>query len=294
MKEILETVPNVSEGRDEEIIEKLAETLSDTEGVVLLDTDPDPDHNRTVFTLAGERDGIFDAVMELFELSIDLIDLNDHEGEHPRMGAVDVVPFIPVKNVDMDDCVDFSEKVGEEVGDRFDIPKRANRENLSDIRRGEFESFPEKIRKEDWRPDYGPREIHPTAGVTAVGAREFLIAYNVNLRTEDLEIAKEIARTVRESSGGLQNVKALGFRIEEENCVQVSMNLENFKETPIPLALELIKREAKRYGVPVMGSEIVGLVPQAALNETARYYLGLAEFEENQIFENRLDEKSEK
>ena len=251
MKKMIESVPNISEGRKEELIEDIADQIESTPGVFLLDVDPDPDHNRTVYTMAGKPSGIKKAIIKLFGSATEHIDLNTHQGEHPRMGAVDVVPFVPLQNFSMEECVKYSEEVARDIYDRFEVPvylynesaKQENRRNLSEIRRGEFEGFSDKIKKPEWAPDIGDSVIHPTAGVTAVGARQFLIAFNVNLGTEDVAVAKSIAKSVRESSGGLGFIKALGFEVEKEGRVQVSMNVENYEQTSLFQVFQLIKEE---------------------------------------------------
>jgi glutamate formiminotransferase len=295
---LIESVPNVSEGRNQNIIEAIAEAIQKVDRVRLLDIDPDPDHNRTVYTFVGEPEGVRKAILALFEAALPRIDLRTHRGEHPRMGAVDVVPLVPVRGVTMEECVELSRRLGQEIWDRFRVPvylyeesaTRPERRDLAQIRKGEFEGFPEKIQQPEWAPDFGKPAVHPTAGVTAVGAREFLIAFNVNLGTSDLKVAKAIAKAVRGSSGGLRYVKALGFELAERGIVQVSMNLTNYKKTPIPRVLELIRREAARYGVAVVGSEIVGMVPQAALDQVVEYYLSLERFSPEMVLERRIQE----
>ncbi|MGY4706694.1 glutamate formimidoyltransferase [Candidatus Bipolaricaulota sp. J31] len=293
---IVECVPNISEGRNRETIEAVVRAVKAIPEVRVLDVESDPDHNRSVITFAGTPQGVKEAVLALFREAIPRIDLRVHRGEHPRMGAVDVVPFVPVRGVTMKDCVALSREVGREIWENFRVPvylyansaTRPEREDLAAIRKGEFEGFTEKIKDPAWAPDFGEPEIHPTAGVVAVGAREFLIAYNVYLNTDDVRIAKAIAKAIRGSSGGLRYVKALGFEIKERGLVQVSMNLTDYKKTPIPRVLELIRREAARYGVTVVETEIVGLVPQGALDQVVEYYLQLRRFDEGMVFERRL------
>lgn len=294
---LVESVPNVSEGRDRAAIEAMAAAIREVPAVRLLDVQSDSDHHRTVFTLVGEPDGVAEAILRLFASALPRVDLRVHRGEHPRMGAVDVVPFVPVRGVTMDDCVALAQKVGREVWERFRVPvylyeeaaTRPERRDLAEIRRGEFEGFADKIQKEEWTPDFGERTLHPTAGVTAIGAREFLIAFNVNLGTSDLKIAKAIAQAVRGSSGGLRYVKALGLTLDERGIVQVSMNLTNYRKTPLARVVELVRAEAVRYGVPVVGTEIVGLVPEDALFQAAAYYLGLERFSSDLVLERRVD-----
>ncbi len=297
-EKVVECVPNVSEGRNRETIEAIVSAVSAVKEVRVLDVESDPDHNRSVITFAGTPEGVKEAVRALFREALPRIDLRVHRGEHPRMGAVDVVPFVPVRGVTMEDCVALSREVGRMIWEEFRVPvylyansaTRPEREDLAAIRKGEFEGFFEKIKDPKWKPDFGEPEVHPTAGVVAVGAREFLIAYNVYLNTNDVRIAKAIAKAVRGSSGGLRYVKALGFEIKERGLVQVSMNLTDYKKTPIPRVLELIRREAARYGVSVVESEIVGLVPQEALDQVVEYYLQLREFRPGMVFERRLEE----
>jgi glutamate formiminotransferase len=297
-RKLVECVPNVSEGRDREAVAAMAEAIRSVPNVFLLDVQSDPDHHRSVFTFVGEPEAVAEAVFRLFEAALPRIDLRRHRGEHPRMGAVDVVPFVPVRGVTMADCVELAKKVGEEIWRRFRVPvylygeaaTRPERADLSEIRKGEFEGFFAKIKDPKWHPDFGEPEVHPTAGVTAVGAREFLIAFNVNLGTSDLRVAKEIAKAVRFSSGGLRYVKALGMELKERGIVQVSMNLTNFRKTPLPRVLELVRREAARFGVPVVGTEIVGLIPEEALVQVAEYYLQLEKFSLGQVLERRIEE----
>ncbi|MGC9530292.1 MAG: glutamate formimidoyltransferase [Candidatus Bipolaricaulaceae bacterium] len=297
-EQIVESVPNVSEGGDQAAVEAIAQAVRQVAEVRLLNVDSDPDHNRSVFTLVGSPAGIHAAVLALFAAALPRIDLRRHRGEHPRMGAVDVVPLVPVRGMTMADCVQLSRRLGQAIWDRFKVPvylyeasaAREERRDLARIRKGEFEGFPDKIKEPNWRPDFGEPAVHPTAGATAVGAREFLIAFNVNLGTADLEVARDIARAVRGSSGGFRFVKALGFSLEERGIVQVSMNLTNYKRTPIPRVVECIRREAARHGVQVVGSEIVGLVPQAALDQVVQYYLQLEQFAPDMVLERRLQE----
>lgn len=297
-EKLVECVPNVSEGRDGEAIAAMAEAIRSVPTVRLLDVQSDPDHHRTVFTFVGEPEGAAEAVYRLFSVALERIDLRTHRGQHPRMGAVDVVPFVPVRGVGMDECVALARRVGEEIWRRFRVPvylyaeaaTRPERQDLSEIRKGQFEGFFQKIKDSKWVPDFGEPVVHPTAGVTAVGAREFLIAFNVNLGTSDLRVAKEIAKAARFSSGGLRHVKALGLELRERSIVQVSMNLTNFRQTPIPRVLELVRREAQRFGVPVVGTEIVGLIPEEALVQVAEYYLQQEKFSLAQILERRIEE----
>jgi len=294
---LIECVPNISEGRRREVAESIAYS-ADGPGRRMIDLSMDPDHNRSVITIVGQPKGLLEGVLALAKKASELIDLNVHHGEHPRMGAVDVIPFIPVRGVTMADCIALSRRVGERIAVDLKIPvylyeesaTSEPRRNLAAIRKGEFEGFAEKITRPEWRPDFGEAKIHPTAGVVAVGAREFLIAYNIDLATSDLSVAKEIARAVRFSSGGLRYVKALGFSLAERGIVQVSMNLTNFKKTPILPVFELVKREAERRGVMVVGSEIVGTVPRQALYDVAQMALRVSGFSDDLILEERIED----
>jgi glutamate formiminotransferase len=297
MAEIVWCVPNFSEGRRKNVIDQIAAEVAGVEHVKLLGTDADADHNRVVVSFVGTRAGVGEAAFRAVAKAKELIDLNDHEGEHPRMGATDVVPFVPVQDVKMDDCIELAKDVGERIGSELEIPvylyekaaQRPERENLAVVRRGQFEGLKDMIGKDpNKEPDFGPNSIHPTAGAVAVGARMPLIAYNVNLGTDDVEVAKAIAKAVRHISGGFRHVKAMGFAIKERSIVQVSMNLVNYKQSPIHRVQETIRREAERYGVPVVGAEVVGLLPMKALVEVAKWYLQLEDFEDVQILENRI------
>ncbi|OGF52740.1 MAG: glutamate formimidoyltransferase [Candidatus Fraserbacteria bacterium RBG_16_55_9] len=297
MSKLVECIPNVSEGRDQKKIDQMAAAVRQISGAWLLDVDSDAAHNRTVITFVGAPDAVERAMLSLVTQAIELIDLREHCGEHPRMGAVDVIPFVPIKGMTMDECVDISKRVGQAIWERFLVPvylyersaSRREREDLAKIRQGEFEGFPAKIEEPEWAPDFGDRKIHPTAGVVAVGARMPLIAFNVNLGTDDLEIAQRIAKAVRHSSGGLRYVKALGFKIEERGIVQVSMNMTHYQETPLYRAFALVQREAERYGISIVGSEIVGLVPREALYQSAEFFLQLEEFQREQVLEDRIE-----
>ena len=293
---IIECVPNISEGRRREVVEDVAAAVAGP-GRQVIDLSLDPDHNRSVITIVGEPDGLAEGVLSLVRRAVERIDLREHHGEHPRMGAVDVIPFIPVRGATMDDCIRLSRTVGKRIAEEIDLPvylyersaTNAARRNLATIRKGEFEGFATKITFPEWEPDFGPKEIHPSAGVVAVGAREFLIAYNINLATSDLTVAKEIASAVRSSSGGLRYVKALGFPLAEKGIVQVSMNLTNFKKTPILRVFDLVKREAERRGVLVAGSEIVGTLPRQALYGVASAALQIEGFSSQLVLEERIE-----
>ncbi|GHS92250.1 glutamate formiminotransferase [Bacteroidia bacterium] len=296
MNKIIECVPNFSEGRDMDKVEKIANAFRAKEGVKLLDYSNDKDHNRMVVTVVGEPVAVKNAVLEAIGIAVDIIDLTKHTGQHPRMGAVDVVPFIPVKNVTMEEAIALSREVAQEVGIRYNLPvflyeksaTASHRENLASVRKGEFEGLTDKMKLPEWQSDFGPESPHPTAGAVAIGARAFLIAYNVNLNTTNLEIADKIARKVRFLGGGLRFCKAIGVELKEKNMVQVSMNLTNYTKTAIYQAVEMIRFEAARYGVSITGSELIGLVPMGALVDTAAYYLGLEDFSIQQVLESHL------
>ena len=283
---LIECVPNVSEGRRPDVIAAMVEAMGRVPGVRLLDHSSDPSHNRSVFTLVGDSTGVEQAVLALFERAVAAIDLRTHTGEHPRLGAVDVVPFIPIEGATMADCVALAKRVGAEVAARFGVPvylyeeasTNPARKNLEDIRRGEFEGLAARMATADWAPDFGPAAPHPSAGASVIGARMPLIAYNINLATDRLDVAKKIAAAIRHSSGGFRYVKAAGFKLEDRGIVQVSMNLTNYEKTPIFRVFETVKREAERYGVSILESEIVGLVPAAALNAAAEFYLQIGGF----------------
>ncbi|AGY60467.1 glutamate formimidoyltransferase [Gloeobacter kilaueensis] len=299
MSQLIECVPNISEGRRAEVIEQFSRELSQVPGVVLLDSSSDLDHNRSVFTLVGSAEGLQQAVVRLYSLALEHIDLRRHQGSHPRMGAVDVVPFIPIRQATMADCVALARSTAEEIARQFDVPvflyaeaaSAPNRRVLSEIRKGEFENLEAKLAQPEWQPDFGPAHPHPTAGASAIGARFFLIAYNLQLSTGDLKIANAIARAVRASSGGLANIQAMGVFLAERNQAQVSMNLLNYEKTPIHRIQELVKIEARRYGVQVTGAEIVGLVPQAALIEAAAYYLQIENWQPSLVLEQAMLDK---
>jgi glutamate formiminotransferase len=294
----IECVPNISEGRRHNVVDRIVAALRQIDGVRLLDHSSDASHNRSVLTLAGAPKPLKQAVLTLYRHALETIDLRAHSGEHPRMGAVDVVPFIPIEGVTMEQCVALARETGAAIADQFKVPvylyeeaaSDPSRRNLEDIRRGEFEGLAEKMRQPAWRPDFGPATPHVSAGASVVGARMPLIAYNINLATDRLDVAKKIAAAIRHSSGGFRYVKAMGIRLEERNIVQVSMNLTNYEKTPIHRVFEVVRREAARYGVNVLESEIVGLVPSAALVATAEHYLQLAQFGREQVLENRLQE----
>jgi glutamate formiminotransferase len=293
---LIECIPNVSEGRRADVVTAFADAIRGVPGVHLLDFSSDPSHNRSVFTLVGDPASVEAAVLQLFERAVATIDLRNHKGQHPRLGAVDVVPFVPIEGVTMADCVALAKRVGAAVAERFQVPvflyeeasSTPARRNLEDIRRGEFEGLAAKMTAREWAPDFGPAVPHPSAGATVIGARMPLIAYNINLATDRLDVAKKIAAAIRHSSGGFRFVKAAGFALENRGLVQVSMNLTNYEKTPIFRVFEVVKREAARYGVQVLESEIVGLIPSAALHAAAEHYLQIEGFKADQVLENKL------
>lgn len=295
---IMECVPNFSEGRDLEKIDRIISPLRGRKGVKLLDYSNDEDHNRLVVTVVGEPEALKEAVLDAIGVAVKEIDLNHHQGQHPRMGAVDVVPFIPIKGCTMEDAIELSRSVGAEIADRYGVPvflyeKSAtapHRENLAAVRKGEFEGMAEKIKLPEWKPDFGPAERHPTAGTVAVGARMPLVAFNINLNTPSLDIAHGIAKKIRFIGGGLRFVKAMGVELTERGITQVSINMTDYTRTALYRAMEMVRFEARRYGVSVVGSEIIGLVPMQALVDTAEYYLGLENFSSEQVLESRIME----
>jgi len=293
---IVQCVPNFSEGKDLEKVEKIVSVFKNKEGIKLVSYEPDKDYNRTVVTLLGEPYAIKAAVIEMVGLTTELIDLNIHRGEHPRMGATDVIPFVPIKDIKMKECVKLAVETAKEINERYHIPiflyeEAASSEariNLSDIRKGEFEGMATKIKDPVWAPDFGNSEIHPTAGATAVGARAPLVAYNVNLDTKNIKIAEEIAKTIRHSNGGFRYIKAGAAELIDKGIVQVTMNITNYKKTSIYRVFETVKMEAKRYGVTVLGSEVIGLVPLEAITDSLTYYLGLTDFDVKKVLETHL------
>lgn len=294
----MECVPNFSEGRDLEKIDKIVAPFRAKAGVKLLDYSNDEDHNRLVVTLVGEPEALKEAVIEAIGVAVKLIDLTKHQGQHPRMGAVDVVPFIPIKGCSMEEAIALSKEVAQRVAEAYNLPvflyeksaSAPHRENLAAIRKGEFEGMAEKIHEPEWHPDFGPEERHPTAGTVAIGARMPLVAYNVNLNTNNLEIASAIAKKIRFIGGGLRYCKAMGVDLKDRGIVQVSINMTDYTKTALYRAFELVRIEARRYGVTIAGSEIIGLVPMEALIDTASYYLGLEDFSMQQVLEARIME----
>lgn len=297
MAKIIESVPNISEGRNTEVIEACVDQIRNTPGCTLLDYSSDASHNRTVITYMGSPEACEEASVKLAKKAVELIDLTKHVGEHPRMGCVDVMPFIPIKEATTEDCIELSKRVGERIAAEADLPvflyessaTAPHRENLAKIRKGQFEGMAEKVQDPEWIPDFGGQRIHPTGGVVAVGARPPLIAFNVNLNTSDVEIANKIAKVVRRSSGGFDAVKGMGVMLEDRNIAQVSMNMTDFNKTPLYRVVEVIKAEAARWGVTVIGTEIIGLCPMKALFDSVEYYLQIENFNADvQVIENHL------
>lgn len=300
MPKLIECIPNFSEGKNKEVLAKIEEVAKSVAGVSLLDVQSDESHNRSVFTLLGNPEGIEEVAFRLAKIALLTIDLRKHKGEHPRMGAMDVLPFVPMGGATIEECVEMSRRVAKRIYDELSIPSflyeasatRPHTQNLASVRKGEFEGMPEKLLKDEWAPDFGERKVHETAGIIAIGARQPLVAFNVNLNSDDVHIAKEIAKNIRGSSGGYQCCKALGVKIEESNTAQVTMNMVDHNKTPLYRAFEAIRFEAQRYGVSIKNSEIIGLTPAKALIDCASYYLQLDQnFDaDKQVLEFRLME----
>lgn len=296
MAKLVECVPNFSEGRRPEVIEAIVAEVRKNTAVKLLDVKPDASHNRVVVTFVGEPQAVKQAAFAACAKAAELIDMEKHQGEHPRVGATDVVPFIPVSEVTLEECVELANELGREIADKLNIPvylyeaaaKTPARKNLPDVRKGQYEGLKQEISQPERRPDYGPAQMHPTAGATVVGARQFLIAYNINLNTSDVTIAKNIANTIREAKGGYRYVRAMGVMLEERNIAQVSINMLDYTGTPLHRVFETVKSEAARYGVNVVGSEIVGLTPLQALLDAAEFYLRFEGFDRKQVLETNL------
>lgn len=294
---VIESVPNFSEGRRKDVIDAIVSSMSSVPGIKILDLESDPDHNRSVVTLIGDKTSIQEAAFRGAKTASELIDLTKHKGQHPRIGALDVLPFVPISGVKMQECVEIANRVGSRIGSELGIPvymyesaaKRPERTNLEDVRRGEFEGLREAMLKDESRiPDYGPRRIHPTAGAMAVGARMPLVAFNVNLKTSDVSIAKAIAKKIRTSNGGFPKVKALGLMLAAKGVAQVSMNLTDYTVTGIPTVFEAIRKEALAHGVEILESEVIGLVPLEAVCDVARVALKVPTFTSGQVLERRI------
>jgi glutamate formiminotransferase / 5-formyltetrahydrofolate cyclo-ligase len=295
---LIECISNVSEGRDPALVAAVADAVRETHGVRLLDYSADAAHNRSVFTFVGDAEALMRAVLAVFAAAVPRIDMRTHRGEHPRIGAVDVVPFVPLEGATMEDCVRLARATGAAIADRFLVPvylyeeaaTSPARRRLENIRRGGFERLAAKMGSSDWTPDFGSPVPHETAGASAVGARMPLVAWNINLATDRLEVARAIAATVRESGGGLPHLKAIGIRLHDRGIVQVSMNLTNYEKTPLFRVFEAVKNEAARHGVRVLETEIVGLVPAAAIIGAAAHYLQVADLTMDRVLENRIRE----
>ena len=298
MNKTVECVPNFSEGRDLKKVERIAGVFRAKENVKLLDYSSDKDHNRMVVTVIGEPEAIKNSLIEAVGVAVETIDLTKHEGQHPRIGAADVIPFIPLKGMTIDEADALAKEVGKILAEKYQLPvflyeksaSAAHRQNLAAIRKGGFEGLAEKMKLPEWKPDFGPEEPHRTAGASATGARTPLVAFNVNLHTTRLEIADQIAKKVRFTGGGLRCCKAMGVRLKDQGLVQVSMNLTDYTQTAIYQAVEMIRFEAQRHGVSIAGCELVGLVPLQAVVDTASYYLGLEGFSTKQVLETHLME----
>ena len=287
MAKLMECIPNISEGRRMELVNEFADIVRAVPSVTLIDYSSDASHNRSVFTFLGDPEQVMEAAFRFAKHAVEKIDLRVHEGEHPRMGAVDVIPFVPIRDMDMAECVELSKKLGERLAKELDLPvflyeesaSAPHRKNLAAIRKGQFEGMAEKVLEDQWHPDFGGNRIHPSAGVVAVGARQPLIAFNINLDTPDVSIAKKIAKIIREKDGGFRAVKALGVMLEERNIAQVSINMCDYKQTPLYRVLEFVRFEAARYGVHVVGTEVIGLAPMMAFVDAADYYLQIEKFD---------------
>ncbi|MCM0758753.1 glutamate formimidoyltransferase [Sporomusa sphaeroides DSM 2875] len=296
MSKLVECVPNFSEGRRPEVIAAIVEEVKKVAGVSLLNVNSDASHNRTVVTFVGEPQAAKLAAFNACAKAAELIDMEQHQGEHPRVGATDVIPFIPVSEVTMEECVELANELGREIAEKLDIPvylyeaaaKLPARVKLPDVRKGEYEGLKTAITSPERQPDYGPVRMHPTAGATVVGARQFLIAYNINLSTSDVNIAKKIAGSIREAKGGYKYCRAMGVMIEDRNMAQVTINMVDYTGTPLHRVFETVKSEAARYGVSVIGSEVVGMIPLQALIDTADFYLRFEGFERKQVLEENI------
>ncbi|WP_312103386.1 glutamate formimidoyltransferase [Pygmaiobacter massiliensis] len=297
MAKLVECIPNFSEGRNQAVIDGLADVAKSVPGCTLMDVQSDATHNRCVFTLVGSPEGIEEVAFQLCKKAAETIDMTKHEGAHPRMGATDVIPFVPTVGMTVAECVEISKRVAQRIWEELKIPSflyedsatSLDRVNLASVRKGQFEGMPEKLLQPEWAPDYGERKIHPTAGITAIGARMPLVAFNVNLGTSDVQVAKNIAKVIRGSSGGFKYCKAIGLLLEDRNVAQVSMNMVNYEGTPLYRVFEVIRAEAERWGVPIIGSELVGLTPAKALVDCAEYYLKIENFDyHKQVMENHL------
>lgn len=298
MKKLIECIPNFSEGKDKTKIDAIVGAITSVSGIILLGQQSDPAHNRAVVTFVGEPEAVIEAAFQGCKKAAELIDLDKHKGEHPRMGATDVIPLVPLSGIKDEECMEYAEKLGERIGKELKIPvylyekaaKIPERKNLAKIRKGQYEKIKDEINKSEKKPDFGPSKVGK-AGAVAVGIRDPLIAYNVNLDTKNLKIAQAIAKKIREQDGGFKYVKALGFNLEDRGIVQVSMNLTNYKVTPPHIVFKAIKKEAKKHGIKVLESEIIGLIPEAALIGASKNYLKITGFKDEQILEHAINKK---
>ncbi len=296
MKKLIESVPNISEGKDKEKIEEIVKEFNNYKNIKILEVSSDESHNRSVVTVVGDVDEIIEGLFNFTKKAVELIDLNKHKGEHPRIGAVDVIPLVPISGITKSELNNYTKILGERIWNELKVPiyfyaesaKNEERKKLPNIRKGEFEGLKEKMKDENWHPDIGEPSPHPTAGATVIGVREFLIAYNINLETSDVKIAENIAKSIRESSGGLQFLQAKGFYLEDKKCAQVSMNILNYKKLPIYRIYEIVKMEAERYGTHIKESEIVGLLPLKAVLDSFSFYIKLPDFSEEKIIEYKI------
>lgn len=298
MSKIIQCVPNFSEGKDKEKIEQIVDEIRKVDGAKLLDYSMDMDHNRSVVTFIGSPGAVQEAAFNACKKAAEILDMSNHTGGHPRMGATDVIPFIPISETSMEECVQYSEELAKRIGEELSISvylyeksaSSPSRENLAVVRKGQYEGMEDKLKEAEWKPDFGPVELNKKAGVTAVGARMPLVAFNVNLNTQNVDIAKKIAKVVRARTGGFTFCKAIGLEITEKNITQVSMNMVDYTQTSLFRVFDTIEREANRFGVSVIGSEIIGLLPMDALVDAADYYLKLDGFDKKQILEKRMME----
>jgi len=296
MKKLVESVPNISEGRNKNIIDEIVNEFKKFERVKILEVSSDESHNRTVVTVIGDVDEVVEGLFFFTKKAVELIDLNKHKGEHPRIGAVDVIPLVPISGITKSELNNYVKILGDRIWKELNVPvyfyaesaTNEERRKLPNIRKGEFEGLKEKMKEENWFPDIGDPQPHPTAGATVIGVREFLIAYNINLATNDTSIAEKIAKTIRESSGGLMYLQAKGFYLEDKNCAQVSMNILNFKKLPLYRVYEIVKMEAERYGTYIKESELVGLIPLKAVLDSFSYYVKLPELDLDKIIEYKI------
>ena len=296
MKKLVESVPNISEGRDKDVIEEIVNEFKKFKNIKILEVSSDESHNRTVVTIVGNVDDVVEGLFYFTKKAVELIDLNKHKGEHPRIGAVDVIPLIPISGITKNELNNYVKILGERIWNELNVPvyfyadsaTNEERKKLPNIRKGEFEGLVEKMKDPNWHPDIGNPNPHPTAGANVIGVREFLIAYNINLATADVSIAEKIAKSIRESSGGLMYLQARGFYLEDKNCAQVSMNILNFKKLPLYRVYEIVKMEAEKYGTYIKESELVGLIPLKAVLDSFSFYIKLPELNLDKVIEYKI------